>query len=177
MTTRDKNIETLKKVYARVVRGSTESEKMTAKMLLDKLAAKYNVSIEEIMESEAIQENIFGYYDNTELDILVALNAKIFNTDTTTYRPKKRKVIIKSSLIKWIEFKEAATLLLRAYRTEMKHVKKTAKYAFMLKNNLLKESTGEPSENKSTLTNREIEDIFGMSRKMQKVRIHKTLKS
>lgn len=165
----NKNLETLRKIYARYERGSTPAERLTAEKLFKKLSAKYGISLDELVQTTSLVKYDCRFYDRMELQILAGAAAAVLGMEEYTYNAKRKRIYVECTPVQWVEFKEYGDQLLASFRAEMKALKKSAMYGFMLKNNLIGTSNDSNDENAVKMSAKEIADIRMMEGRMDQV--------
>jgi len=77
-------IQKLKKIKALADRGSTHHERDTARMMLEELLIKYDVTIEELSSPEK-KKYPFNFHTATEKKLLIQIVAHVLKINRVTY--------------------------------------------------------------------------------------------
>ncbi len=155
----------LKKIAALAERGEG-GEQISAKIMLDKLLLKYNLTIDNLRDN-AKTECYISYKNKWERSLITQIYCKITNKSTISYnQSKSQRMTWKVDLTKLeaAEFYMMYNIYTKAYAKELKNLQ----HAFISKHELY--STN--SEGKEcTLTKEDIEKIMRMRNSMNDVLI------
>lgn len=165
----DKNyesiIEQIKKVKELAERG-VDGEKENAKILLDKLLKKWNISIDELVDVEKIEYK-FKYKTDFERRILFQCVAK-YAPDTKysktylsrTGRPIKNVVGVELSKLEFLDIEASTKFYTKLFSKDLE----LFFTAFISKHDIYGESKNSDEKTESNLSIEEIESIVNMMR-------------
>ncbi len=141
----------IEKIIELTKRG-IEGEKENAKLLLEKLLLKYNVSLEEF-SSEIKRERVFFYTQSESFELITQILGLIDDGDTTTCETirSEKKIFFKLTDSQYIQAKELIDFHLDNYKAEKKILLDDFYYAYLSKHSLLLPSKSDEKPNCSEL--------------------------
>jgi len=166
----EKIIERMKKLYNLALRG-VENEKDNARNLLNALAKKYNINIDEIMDIANIQQREINYRTKEEMQILYhTIGSRLgFDIKVGKYR-QKNTLVFEASFENYIYIQEYYIFLKNIWKQELQNFL----HAFVIKYQIAspaKENQG------SEMTREDIEKMMEVSTKIASIQKKQFLKS
>lgn len=149
-------LEQIKKVKELAERG-IGGEKENAKILLDKLLKKYNISFNEVNNEEK-DEYIFNYKTNFDEKILIQCLLKYSKSDDYLTYKQENKIKIKLTKLEWLDVEASYDFYKNLFSKEIDLLFT----AFINKHDIFREKNPNDNSKGKELSEQEMESLINM---------------